>query len=143
MVTEESSSQCLIFVDYSNSEGWWQVGEDVEIKEGKLKFIDGAWDSSQRRVYRKLDEPLKNHCTWTIEAEFTPIEFGLLGGLPWVGHSLIMLTETDKEPFTDCPDVACSTKPPLKTALPGYSIYYTKPTGWKCLFYGFGPRRGE
>jgi len=136
-------AQCMILEDYSDSDGWTQIGKNVEIRNGKVKYIDGAWDSSQRRVYRKLNERLNNNCKWTIEAEFTPMEFGLLNGLPWVGHSIFMLTETNKEPFTNCPDVQCSKRPPSFQHCLGIQITTPNPPDGRVYFAGLAREEGN
>ncbi len=101
-------SQCDYFDDFSSPGDWTQVGTLVEVSSGEVEYIDGSPDGEQRRIYKELDSPYTSDDCWTMHMEFTPDEVGTYQGEPFTGHLIFALTETDQNPFYDCPDVNCT-----------------------------------
>jgi len=106
------SQNILIFnEDYSNSTAWTQIGNLVEINNGRLNYISGASDGQQRRVYRPLDRTLNNDDCWRLDFEFTPESTSTFNGASFPGHTIVALTESTQEPLSDCPDIPCTGNP--------------------------------
>lgn len=118
-------SQYIFTEDFSSSVGWVQVGSNVEIFSGELRYIFGAADSEQRRVYKGLKITFDSTDCWKAEFEFLPVALGIVGGHPFVGHTLLALTAGTSEPQSDCPNIAC-TGYPVGTQ-DGIMVIYTAP----------------
>jgi len=107
--------QCIFYEEYTSSNGWTQVGSLVEIKNGQAQFIDGApdgWPNGiQRRLFKKLNNPITDTDLWTASFKFTPLSVGDFGG-PFTGHLLFSLTNNSNDPWCDCPDLNCTGYPP-------------------------------
>jgi len=107
--------QCIFYEDYTSSNGWTQVGSLVEIKNGQAKFIDGApdgWPNGiQRRLFKKLNNPITDTDLWTASFKFTPLSVGDFGG-PFTGHLIFSLSNNSQDPWCDCPDLKCTGYPP-------------------------------
>ncbi len=104
-------NQCTFFEDFSNPIGWTQVGSLVEIKNNEVQFINGApdgWPNGiQRRLFKKLDEPITDSDLWVASFKFTPQSVGDFGG-PFTGHLLFSLANNTQDPWCDCPDLKCT-----------------------------------
>jgi hypothetical protein len=109
-------SQCDFDEDYSNTNGWTQIGSQVEIINGQLNFINGAAGSfgavngTQRRVYKDIGTTLDSNDTWSAEFEFTPTSVGTNQG-HFTAHILLAITAGVQEPFSNCPDLPCTGLP--------------------------------
>lgn len=118
LVTAESHSQdCHYYFDYSDTNGWTQIGTLVEIQGGQVLFINGAPDGSsgsssvgiQRRVHYSLGTSFDSNDTWTAELDFLPLSVGIhSNGQPHTGHTILALTAGDQEPFNNCIDLPCN-----------------------------------
>lgn len=106
-------AQCDYYNSFSSTAGWTQVGSNVEIHNGILEFKKGATDGSQRRVYTSLGDTLNSHDKWVFDMDFRPLKTGTYPGssFPMAGHAILSLTAGIKEPFSDCPNVACTGYP--------------------------------
>ena len=115
-LSNSTYSQCDFNEDYSNTNGWTQIGSEVEIINGQLNFINGAAGSfgsvngTQRRVYKNIGTTLDSNDTWIAEFEFTPTSVGTNQG-HFTAHILLALTAGVQEPFSNCPDLPCSGLP--------------------------------
>lgn len=104
-------AQCDFYEDFSTTNNvWTQVGENVEIVNGKVEFINGAADGEQRRIYTQIPTTIEAEDRWILDSEFTPTKLGVhqSSGNLFPGHIPIALTAGHNEAFNDCIDVPCS-----------------------------------
>ena len=114
IISHSVFSQCDFFDDYTTNSGWAQVGNDVEVINGHVEFINGAiggegpGGDGQKRVYKSLGSTLNASDYWVAQFDFTPVSVGSTQGQPWTGHTLFGLTAGTQEPFSDCTNLACT-----------------------------------
>lgn len=102
--------QCDFYEDFSTTNNvWTQVGENVEIQNGRAVFINGAVDGEQRRIFTQIPTSIAAEDRWILDVDFTPTKLGIhqSSGNPFPGHIPIALTAGSNEAFNDCPDVPC------------------------------------
>lgn len=116
-------AQCFFDEDFSSATGWTQVGEDVEIRNKRVEYINGAADGQQRRAYTSLGTTLTSNDEWKAELTFRPESVGNRFGQPWTGHMPLSLTSGTDDPRHDCPDINCTGYPPSKQY--GIGLMYT------------------
>lgn len=125
-------AQCCGYTDnFSNKNGWTQIGKDVEISGGKVNFINYSRNGSgQKRIYKKLCKTLNSNDAWSTEIEFKPTAWLTKSGRPHTGAYLFALTAGNQEPFNNCPNLPC-TGYPIGNQDGIMVIYVTKlnPTG--------------
>jgi hypothetical protein len=108
----DALGQCAFFDDYSTTAGWTQVGTRVQVATGSVRYINGAADADQRRVFKPLGFTLDFDDNFTAEFDFRPKKVGSYLGGPFVGHALLSLTAGTQETYNDCPDIPCTGSPP-------------------------------
>jgi len=116
LLSSNTLAQCYFEDDYSDTIGWTQVGNEVEIFNGKVNFLNGAKDGAgsggegQKRVYKLLPFTLNSSDLFIVEFEFLPTQFGAYPNnpFPMVDHNLFGLTESSQEPYNDCNDLDCT-----------------------------------
>lgn len=104
-------AQCDFSDDYSDASLWTQVGDNVQVSNNRVDFVDGAPGGEQRRIFRELDFNVETTDCWEVKFKFRPEMLGELDGFPMVGHILFALSETDQDPRYDCPDIPCTGNP--------------------------------
>ncbi len=103
------NAQCNFYEDYSSDTSWTQVGSEVEIRNGKVQFVNGAkCREFQKRVYRPLGRTLNESDCWEASFEFTPISVGVKNNLPYAGHIVLGVTAGTNSFHFDCSDPPCT-----------------------------------
>lgn len=109
-----AGAQCLFEEDFNSSPKWTKVGTQVEIRNQRAEYIDGASDGQQRRIYTSLGHTLQADDQWKAELAFRPEAAGSRGGHPWTGHMPLTLTSGTDDPRHNCPNIDCTGFPPSK-----------------------------
>lgn len=100
--------ECNLFSDdFSDATLWTNVGTNVVVNNGQAEFQNDAANGTQRRIHQSIGTTLNSNDIWSAEVEFhvTSAPTGA------TGHSPISLTAGTQEPFSDCPDPACTGVP--------------------------------
>ena len=106
---QKVSSQCNFHEDYSNTNGWSQIGSEVEILNGKVQYLNGSkCREFQKRVYKPLGRILNEQDCWEAKFEFTAVSVGQKNLLPYAGHVVLGVTASTQDFHFDCPDLPCT-----------------------------------
>ncbi|KAB2815647.1 gliding motility-associated C-terminal domain-containing protein [Phaeocystidibacter marisrubri] len=102
-------AQCDFSSDFSSTNGWTQVGSEVEIQNGAVHFLNGAkCREFQKRLQAPIGRSMNEGDCWEARIEFTPVTVGTKYGLPYSGHMILSLTEGTDEFYYECNDPPCT-----------------------------------